>query len=379
MLRRLIGQKIYFCVQPEEVDLYPHNELSTIFTASDEDQINSPLMYEYGKPADYFILILEGRVRVVVGNERLTYESGPFTYFGVSALRPPEILGRSRQSESASIAGMPTNTQTLNDSTSNSISRPPSPESMPLLPSNNTTQTQTTSRPGSPDLSNLMHSPSASSEVLGLPPYASASQLPSSNAPVSNSSADRQSLTHVQSHTFVPDFWVQALTTTIYMKIPRKVYLAAVRASLLDRRDEFMDSELEQFREEVDSLIYSQLACKGSTSGALITLNPKIKKSSSEVLREKKLSLAGISPKLSTTGSILSSDVTSVNNVPLKRKTSGFPLSSPKSARKSLFGSAGFDSVVNNVARPNSSSKLKTTDSVVLELGARDSSSNKNT
>jgi metal transporter CNNM len=39
-----------------------------------------------GKAVDYFGLILEGRVEVVVGKENMIFESGPFTYFGTQAL-----------------------------------------------------------------------------------------------------------------------------------------------------------------------------------------------------------------------------------------------------------------------------------------------------
>ncbi len=39
-----------------------------------------------GKPADYFVLILEGRVEVTVGKEKLVFESGPFSHFGSHAL-----------------------------------------------------------------------------------------------------------------------------------------------------------------------------------------------------------------------------------------------------------------------------------------------------
>jgi ethanolamine utilization protein EutQ (cupin superfamily) len=39
-----------------------------------------------GKAIDYFVLILEGRVEVVVGKENMIFESGPFTYFGTQAL-----------------------------------------------------------------------------------------------------------------------------------------------------------------------------------------------------------------------------------------------------------------------------------------------------
>ncbi|XP_073996529.1 unextended protein-like [Rhodnius prolixus] len=46
------------------------------------------IIYEQGKPVDYFVLILEGRVEVTVGRENLIFESGPFTYFGSQALIP---------------------------------------------------------------------------------------------------------------------------------------------------------------------------------------------------------------------------------------------------------------------------------------------------
>lgn len=35
---------------------------------------------------DYFVLILEGRVEVTVGQENLLFECGSFTYFGTQAL-----------------------------------------------------------------------------------------------------------------------------------------------------------------------------------------------------------------------------------------------------------------------------------------------------
>lgn len=49
---------------------------------------NDPSMfiYQQGKPADFFVLVLEGRVEVTVGRENLMFESGPFTYFGIQAL-----------------------------------------------------------------------------------------------------------------------------------------------------------------------------------------------------------------------------------------------------------------------------------------------------
>ncbi|XP_036450486.1 metal transporter CNNM4 isoform X3 [Colossoma macropomum] len=51
-------------------------------------------LYQRGKPVDYFILILQGRVEVEAGNENMKFETGPFSYYGVMALTTP-CLGKS--------------------------------------------------------------------------------------------------------------------------------------------------------------------------------------------------------------------------------------------------------------------------------------------
>lgn len=51
------------------------------------------IVYEQGRPADYFVLILEGRVEVLVGKENMRFESGPFTHFGAQALLPHIPIG----------------------------------------------------------------------------------------------------------------------------------------------------------------------------------------------------------------------------------------------------------------------------------------------
>ena len=48
----------------------------------------SAVIFQQGKPVDYFVLILEGRVEVTVGKENLVFEGGPFTHFGLQALTP---------------------------------------------------------------------------------------------------------------------------------------------------------------------------------------------------------------------------------------------------------------------------------------------------
>ncbi|XP_043087360.1 metal transporter CNNM4-like isoform X1 [Puntigrus tetrazona] len=46
-------------------------------------------LYQRGKPVDFFVLILQGRVEVEAGNENMKFETGPFSYYGVMALTTP--------------------------------------------------------------------------------------------------------------------------------------------------------------------------------------------------------------------------------------------------------------------------------------------------
>ncbi|XP_060131760.1 metal transporter CNNM4-like [Zootoca vivipara] len=66
----------------------------------DEQNKESPRhnLYEKNTPADYFILILQGKVEVEACKENMKFENGPFSYYGVMALGTPiqggiEILG----------------------------------------------------------------------------------------------------------------------------------------------------------------------------------------------------------------------------------------------------------------------------------------------
>ncbi|XP_066905221.1 unextended protein isoform X3 [Halyomorpha halys] len=71
VLRRLLRQDIFYQIKIKKKEVRP--EAYTV-------------IYEQGKPVDFFVLILEGRVEVTVGRENLVFESGPFTHFGTQAL-----------------------------------------------------------------------------------------------------------------------------------------------------------------------------------------------------------------------------------------------------------------------------------------------------
>lgn len=102
-------------------------------------------IYQRGRLCEYFILILQGEVEVMIGRENMVFNGGPFTYFGTQAL-----------------AGVP----------------------------------ETTSRAES--MSSLSSLSSASN--------------------------------------YVPDYSVQVISNSMYLRIHRNQYMAAIRATLMERQ-----------------------------------------------------------------------------------------------------------------------------------------------
>ncbi|CAG5075991.1 Similar to Cnnm2: Metal transporter CNNM2 (Mus musculus) [Cotesia congregata] len=145
---------------------------------SREKARNDPaaLIYQQGKSVDYFVLILEGRVEVTVGKENLTFESGPFTYFGCQALG--------------------TNIGVVESPTTN-----------------------------------------VNPQALG--------------------SIQSINLDAILRHTFVPDYSVRAVTEVFYLKVKRSLYLAAKRATLLERSQKDPSPSNDQFDDEVEKLLHS--------------------------------------------------------------------------------------------------------------------------
>lgn len=52
----------------------------------DEDGISHKYLYKKGVVEEFFTLIIQGKVEVIIGQEELTFEEGPFTFFGAKAL-----------------------------------------------------------------------------------------------------------------------------------------------------------------------------------------------------------------------------------------------------------------------------------------------------
>ena len=52
----------------------------------DSDASHSRFLYERGCPSDCFTLVVEGQVKIHIGNESFVFEGGPFMYFGMQVL-----------------------------------------------------------------------------------------------------------------------------------------------------------------------------------------------------------------------------------------------------------------------------------------------------
>jgi metal transporter CNNM len=148
------------------------------------------IIYQQGKSADYFVLVLEGRVEVTIGKENLTFEGGPFTFFGTQALIQTIGVGNI---VSTQLKGL---TQEVQIS---------------------------------------VESPSAPTSTLG--------------------SLESLNLDALMRHTFQPDYTVRASTEVIYLRIKRSLYLAAKRATLMERSQRDQSQSNEQFDEEVDKVV----------------------------------------------------------------------------------------------------------------------------
>ncbi|XP_018617908.1 metal transporter CNNM4-like isoform X1 [Scleropages formosus] len=159
-------------------------------------------LYQRGKPIDFFILILQGRVEVEAGNENMKFETGPFSFYGVMALSTP-TLGEC----------VPPRELPLRPLTARSSIRPLS------------------STPGGTPAPRCSEFRSPS-HLSGLNRSASLSCTDRSEPQsVSGSSNQLNSIPPTQ---YTPDFNVRALTDLQFVKITRSQYQNGLMASRLD-------------------------------------------------------------------------------------------------------------------------------------------------
>uniref|UniRef100_A0A8D2PAU1 Metal transporter n=1 Tax=Zosterops lateralis melanops TaxID=1220523 RepID=A0A8D2PAU1_ZOSLA len=107
----------------------------------DEENKKSPRHFLYckNKPADYFILILQGKVEVEAGKECMKFEAGAFSYYGVMALSPPpgDLHGQGQLPGGSNLIRSPSHMSGLNRSASLSYHERSESGSSPVSGSNN--------------------------------------------------------------------------------------------------------------------------------------------------------------------------------------------------------------------------------------------------
>ncbi|XP_017886454.1 metal transporter CNNM4 [Ceratina calcarata] len=84
-------------------------------------------------------------------------------------------------------------------------------------------------------------------------------ESPTNTNPQTLGSIQSINLDSILRHTFVPDYTVRAATEVFYVKVKRSLYLAAKRATLLERsqRDSLPGGQEQQFDDEVEKLLHS--------------------------------------------------------------------------------------------------------------------------
>ncbi|XP_069379072.1 metal transporter CNNM4 isoform X2 [Paralichthys olivaceus] len=166
-----------------------HHDVIQEIKFNDSDK-RSPHHYVYqrGKPVDYFVLILQGRVEVEAGNENMKFETGPFSFYGVMAISAPTLAAAHRPRH-------------LSFKRFSLFSRLPEFRS----PSHLSGLNRTASLSGADRTESL--------------------SISGSNSQLNNSFTSQQ---------YTPDFYVRALTDLQFVKITRTQYQNGLMASRLD-------------------------------------------------------------------------------------------------------------------------------------------------
>lgn len=196
ILRRLLSQKIYYKLRAE-------------------DPKHDRCLYNAGEPADYFVMILEGRVQVACGRESLAFSGGPFAHFGQAALSVGEqeeaheqqqvtTEGSRKVSSSKKEAGRAMNSQF-------SISMRKLEQKLCEADSAN-------------------YSSAATRDTLAASGSTTNRDLVCSRT----SSENKLSICQPQPF-FVPDYTVEVVTNCSYLQVTRQEYLTAFRATLVER------------------------------------------------------------------------------------------------------------------------------------------------
>lgn len=211
ILKRLLSQKIYYKVRSDE-------------------HVTNTRLYTAGEPADYFIMILEGRVHVVCGKEGLVFDAGPFSYFGKASLNASYLQETQNSTKQQT-------TNELSTTTTTTIARK---ESSGRQPQNMDRRESNTGKSLSNQFSSIsmrkLEQAVAENESnnSGLSTNNMTIAIPNVRLKPSDSYASIYSIDK-QPAQFIPDYTVEVVVNTSYVKITRNEYLTAVKATLVER------------------------------------------------------------------------------------------------------------------------------------------------
>jgi len=184
-----------------------------------------------GKPCDYFILILEGKVQIQIGKEEHEFEAGPFTYYGKQVLEQALLIPPSPMVTSA--AGPRGTTPSISmHSAVNQEAAPP------------------------PTLGPRQNSLRKTSTLVSLDPNSAKIDPPSLALSKRSGSADGSYAgSKSLAQAWIPDYTLIANTDLLYLEIRRKTYLGAVKATRMQAMHShsggFNDREIDSYLERV--------------------------------------------------------------------------------------------------------------------------------
>jgi len=181
---------------------------------------NEGVLMTKGKPCDFFILILEGRVEVTIGKEEHKFQEGPFSYFGEQMLEQAMMIPQSPHV--TTITNLNQENNIKNSNMNNNMN-----SNMNSNSARKTTSNQTISQ-------NISHN-----ELSGINKNNRVDSLP------------------LNKQTWTPDYSLKAVTDCTYLKIRKNTYMVAIKASRMNNMNSEVDGniikeqELEEYLKKI--------------------------------------------------------------------------------------------------------------------------------